>query len=267
MKENEIYNQFSVAYNVLFQESIQSFKEAVGSDRKYAVFYPSFGIKPDEHCNFLIYGQAVNGWSPDFNTHDRIDYKQLLQDSIEYSNSYYKKKNHSPLDWVNIYWSNSSYNEHVKTGEEIICYPKLEYRVFRSFFWNVVYKLVCRFYDIDTESFDWSKKIVWSNLYKIAPKEGGNPNDKECLLQDKYSFELVKKEIEELKPKYCIVITNETWWKPFQEYLNSEKINQKTSDVIQSIEMYKGTKIIVTSRPFSGNNSNHANEILDALKI
>jgi len=120
---------------------------------------------------------------------------------------------------------------------------------------------------LESDSFDWSKKIVWSNLYKIAPEERKNPNDEECNFQDKNSIELVKMEIEELNPKFCIVLANDTWWNPFQVYLQSEISDKIKSSVIQSSEMHKDTRIIVTSRPFRGDSSNHATKILEALEM
>ena len=144
----------------------------------------------------------------------------------------------------------------------------MPYSTFRSFFWNVTYKLICRYYDLDKNSWDWSRKLVWSNLYKIAPAEGKNPNEEECSWRKKISIELIKNEIEEIKPKFCIVLTNDSWWKPFRDKLKTEVLTHSKlkKGIIQSIELYNGTKIIVTTRPYSGNSANHVNEILELIK-
>jgi len=113
MEEHERYNKFSENYDESFKRNIEFFKKAADHNRRYAVFYPSFGLTKHEGCDFLFSGQAVKGWAPIFNTNGKLDCNQLLKKSIEYSNSFYKKQNHNPLDWVNIYWSSRIYNNQI----------------------------------------------------------------------------------------------------------------------------------------------------------
>lgn len=64
-----IYNQLLEDYNTLFLDNILKFKRKLEASTsgitEYVDFYPSFGIKKDEKADFLIYGQAVNGWALD----------------------------------------------------------------------------------------------------------------------------------------------------------------------------------------------------------
>ncbi|MGC4232098.1 MAG: hypothetical protein QM594_03745 [Niabella sp.] len=112
--------------------------------------------------------------------------------------------------------------------------------------------------------------MVWSNLYKIAPAEGRNPNNEECKWQLKFSAALVRKELDEIKPKFCIVLTNNTWWKYFCENLKTKILQQysKQNDgIIESVEKYGETQIIVTKRPFLGGKSDeYVNETLKIVK-
>jgi len=263
---DKTYNSLSADYNDLFSQNILEFKKLTAKNRKYAVFYPSFGTRKNERVEFLIYGQAIKGWQPAFNSSEKINHEVLVKKAIAYSNEYYSKNAHSPLDWVNIYWTRTSYRR--LTKEEKLFYPRLPHSIFRSFFWNVSYKLIDKYYNYDDESWDWSKKIVWSNLYKIAPAERINPSNQERIWQEALSTRLIKQEIDEIKPKFCIVLTNDSWWKPFRTALKSEAImpSRKGNDIIESIENYKGTKIIVTKRPFIGNSDKHVNEILKLIK-
>ena len=107
--------------------------------------------------------------------------------------------------------------------------------------------------------------MVWSNLYKIAPLRG-NPDSYIKSLQQEFAIELVRKEIEELKPKYCIVLTNEEWWEPFRNGLNSNILHRYNSRVI-TIEQINNTKIIVTTRPFRGSSNAHVEEILNSINV
>jgi hypothetical protein len=185
---NKTYNSLSSDYDELFIQNIMEFKKQAEKNRKFAVFYPSFGTPKDQNPEFLIYGQAVKGWSPVFNSSDKINKKKLLKDAIDYSNDFYIKENHSPLDWVNVYWGKNYYRKFVITESEKEFYPPMKFSTFGSFFWNVTYKLICQYYHFNENKWDWSKKIVYSNLYKIAPSEGKNPEVEERKWQEKTNY-------------------------------------------------------------------------------
>ena len=114
------------------------------------------------------------------------------------------------------------------------------------------------------------KEMVWSNLYKIAPEEG-NPNEKEQEYQLQKSIELVKLELNELKPKYCIVLTNKKWWDPFGEkiiphYNSKIKLPKGDFSKIEYYGTYKNTQIVVTKRPPFGNSDEYVQQIKDLIK-
>ncbi|MBM3436330.1 MAG: hypothetical protein FJY07_08975 [Bacteroidetes bacterium] len=263
----KIFNKLSEKYDSLFIENIETFRKAANPAGEYSVFYPSFGIRRENKCDFLILGQATNGWSPNFRTSDEVISADLCQKSYEYSNCYCKEREHNPLDWVNVFWSKSTYQNEISNNTCNEFYEKSDYFTFHSFFWNVVYKTICDHYKFKDRrnSWEWTKKMVWSNLYKIAPSNGYNPNDIEKEWQRKLSLGLIKQEIDELKPRFCIVLTNLSWWEPFQKILEPTIINKSETDEIHSVQWYKNTKIIVTKRPARGNHDNYATEILKKL--
>lgn len=263
-----IYNQLSEEYSKLYLKNILQFqnqsKKYTSDNNWFVDFYPSFGTRPDEYPEFLIYGQAPNGWGTGFNVNDQIEPDKISK-SIEYSNSYYVKENHCPLDWVNVQWSDSTYNKHCK-DESLRGYYPDNYRTSRSFFWNVVYKLICDFYSLDKNGWDWARKLVWSNLYKLAPGRS-NPDIYERDLQQSVSGELVKMEIEEITPKYCIVLTGSDWWKPFRKILKPQIFQtENLPSHIESHEQYNQTEIIVTERPRVGNSDEFVKQILEVIK-
>ncbi len=265
--ENTIYNKFSEKYDQLFLDQLINFAENAKNEKEkeYVNYYPSFGVLPNEQCDFIIYGQAVNGWGDSFNINETSEsLKVRMSKSIEFSNSYYSPNNHCPLDWVNVYWSAKSYASFVTTSDEIEFYKPISYHTCKSFFWNVTYKFISQYYNLDINGWEWAKKIIWSNLYKIAPPKG-NPSYYTKKYQEQFAIELVKQEIEEIKPKYCLVLTNDAWWEPFRRGLRTKSVPQDKGPEIISFEEYNETKIIVTSRPFRGNSSNHVSKILDLI--
>lgn len=249
----------SDSYNKIFISEIERFNNKLS--REQSVFYPSIGTKQVNDVDFLIYGQAVKQWFPLTD-----DYKQndFIKKAIEYSNAHFEE--HSPLDWVNVYWSKSTYKEFATTEERRKFYEPVNYMCCRSFFWNVVYKLINKYYGFDENSWDWSKKLVWSNLYKIAPAEGLNPNADEIAIQKQSSIKLVTQELEEIKPKYCIILTNYSWWEPFAAELGTTKIDTQKNGIIESVEQYNNTKIIITTRPFAGSSNMHVEKIIEQIQ-
>lgn len=267
MRKPPIYNQFSQDYNALFEDVISDFSLHFSNQhygKEYCAFYPSFGTKPNEKCEFIIYGQAVNGWPSKFNLGEEINTSNI-EDYIIKSNSYLNSKNHSPLDWVNIQWCKSVFEQHLQDENisDFYYYENL-YFACNSFFWNVCYKLISDFYGFDRGTFQWSKKMIWSNLYKIAlPKE--NPTKIEKAFQIEKSVALFKKEIEEINPKYCVLLTNQPWFDEFNKILKLDNIFPNPNDTILSMYHLNDTSIIVTSRPFFGNGEKHVTEILNIL--
>jgi hypothetical protein len=270
------YNELSQEYDKLFLNNIHDFinksikKENI--DVEYNIFYPSFGVKNDERCDFLFYGQACNGWPINFNVNGNPDagmLNELMLKCKSYSNEFYDdgKQKHNPLDWVNVCWSKSSYCKSNAELDDKEYYEKIPCRIFTSFFWNVIYKTISDYYNYDRNSWHWSSKMVWSNLYKIAPlPPKRNPNDVERSLQKELSVQLVKKEIEEINPRYCIVLTNDEWWKPFQSALNPTEMQMTGFSEIETVQNYKNSYIIVTTRPWKNGNEKHVSQILEVIK-
>lgn len=265
----DIYNKLSTSYDRTYKANIEAFQDRLKKvwkgDGWFIDFYPSLGIKPTMSCELLFYGQALNGWEAGFDVFDSVN-DNKLNHSIATSNKYFGKLNHSPIDWVNVRWSNSTFDTVIKDEDAKQFYENgSNYRTYRSFFWNVTAKLTCDYHGLNRESWDWAKKIAWSNLYKIA-EDGKNPNNFLCEQQIVLSAELVRQEIEELKPKYCIILTNHEWWQPFQKLIGTISIPfDKSLDKIVSVEQYYETKLIVTTRPRFGSGESHVKQILSLL--
>lgn len=264
------YRKFSQHYSDIFTQNILAFNKAAllqdkNNTEKYSMFYPQFGAKENTENTFLVYGQAVLNWQEEFLIKDGektiID---KVAKSIVYSNDYFVAAGHNPLDWVNVFWNKASYAEYSEIPALTTYYKPMAYKANKSFFWNVVYKLVCdHSLNADRNNPKWTEKVIWSNLYKITG-DRRNPTNDECLWQEALSVELVKKEIEEIKPAYCIVLTNDAWWEHFRKCLGTKK--QEINSIIQSVETFNETKIIVTSRPFMGSSDRHVEEILKVIK-
>jgi hypothetical protein len=56
---------------------------------------------------------------------------------------------------------------------------------------------------------------VWSNLYAIAPKDGGNPDDAMQKVQRNTCRELLVEQIREYAPTHILFITGQDWFNTF----------------------------------------------------
>lgn len=238
----------SKTYNTIFKNTLLSFAKNIQKtqdnsliSKRYSLFYPSLGKEYNAKRQLLVIGQATNGWHPKWFVKDiptQID--SIVTDSIDYSS---EDNGRCPLEWINEKWCAD--------------------RLFRSFFWNVTYKIVKQKYNrTDT---DWNNIIAWSNLMKIAPSDYGNPDSKEQQAQLDNCAKLFRQELEDLKPKNVIIITNlETWAEPIL-LLSKIKYEVKKGNFIQAIGQYANTKIIITKRPFIGRHQPFVEELCEEL--
>lgn len=255
------YSFLSEQYDSIFHENIKQFyvnicKHHNRKSGRYCLFYPSFGSSEKSEIDFIVYGQAPKGWKPEF-TLSPFDERKLLLDAKEFSNTIHEGEL-NPIDWVNINWSKKTkegFAENLRVDD---------YNAFKSLFWNITYKLISDYYKIDRNKPDWSGKIVWSNLMKIAPAERRNPTDLMYEAQLKSCIKLFKQELKEIQPKYAILLTNLSWAESFIKDLVVFDLSGGNND-IEWVGQYGDTLVIVTKRPFQGKSDNFVKEILKII--
>jgi len=236
----------SAAYDELLVNAARTFASKMRDQKdydqkEYCLFHPSFGNVKKEPVDFLIYGQALNGsWNPTFLPGDEIG-PALADAAREYSNTMDEGQK-NPLDWVNLLWGKMS----------------------KSFFWQVSYKLVCDYHHGNREDTSWSEKLVWSNLMKISPVKGGNPDNKEYEAHIKDAISLFRAELNELQPRFAVFLTNWDWAEPFIRSIQSKKkLVAKKDSLIHWSGDYGRTKLIVTHRPYpTGRSDDYVKAIL-----
>ena len=85
-----------------------------------------------------------------------------------------------------------------------------QYNYNKSPFFQLCHKLM-NLYGL---SENWSERMAWTNLYKVAPYEKGNPNN--SLIRETLSgcASILRKEISYLRPTHIVFITDAWWYKP-----------------------------------------------------
>lgn len=148
----------------------------------------------------MVVGRAVNGW-----TDDTISPSQLAESDKRRRYSEVVKRNSSgsskacPMKWVKDYWQK----------------PK-GYNTKRSAFWRTILR-VMEGLEIASENDPWSSYLVWSNLYKIAPAEGGNPGNGLCDIQLNGCISLFETELDIYQPSRLLLLAGWDWAEDFVE--------------------------------------------------
>lgn len=154
---------------------------------------------------FMVVGRAVNGWSKEC---EWIHGEYSDSSPREKVTEAYEKSLIDPLQWVYNSWGENGVDEN----------GKKKYNTAKSPFWQLTKNVLMNLTPEDNWHEDsWALKIIWSNLYKVAPSSGGNPNNTLCSHQLDFCKRILRYEIEVNKPQYILFVTGENWFKDFFE--------------------------------------------------
>ncbi len=194
--------------------------------------------------NLMVVGRAVNDWDGEFQL-DNIKTELLLEKLFPNSSS-----SNFPLEWVESSWGSSD-----------------GYNTKKSAFWRVIRELSLNINQLDSDD-HWATKLVWSNLYKIAPSGGGNPSDSLSGYQFDACNNLLKAEIEEFQPKCIVFLTGINW---FDRFL-SENITLKAVPGTKWVDASGvlnlnglASKVVIAKHPQGKPESELINEIIEVL--
>lgn len=189
---------------------------------KVTGFLPMVGHKYNR--KLMVLGRSVNGWIKGIYPHE------LIIDSVvdRFAHSVQRKaagNDECPMRWV---------TRGAKKG----------YNTKRSAFWRTIRKVVESLGIADVQRPDWPSHLVWSNLYKVSPSAGGNPNKKLREVQRGGCIDLLRLELETYRPARVLLLTGAKWATPFDEIFDI-----KYSDGLSYVEKY-GTCIMNNSHQF-----------------
>jgi hypothetical protein len=218
-------------YIDLFKRNLNCFLQILKNEKnyekeKYCLSFPMIGKNYNKGEGLFVVGRATNGWDNCFSVGNMKNTDELIKQSIDSS---LPSKNKCVFDeWFE------------------------EYNQYRSSFWRVTERITKEIFN--NSNVEWTNNIAWSNLFKIAPKSGGNPNKTEQAAQEKWQ-ELIFMEIDTLQPKYVLLITDwELWAEKLMEGKTIETIKEiqdwkKEKEYVRFVGKYNKSKIIITFRP------------------
>lgn len=231
MKPSEIEKHFFSLYSDLIKST-----ESV--DYELCPFFMQWGNSYFETSRprVLFVGKAVNGW---------VTKTRNVDEMFNLNNPKRIFAVDDQIEWVDkLSRANPKYNTN------------------KSSFW----KLIRRTTKLITNQ-DSLSSIAWSNLYKIAPYAGGNPNAKLRRMQFDVCCQILKKEIDVFEPTHVVFLTS-GWERGFAKQLGLclEKTETVEWDRYRTTyTIHKGTYYIFSQHPQGKKREPHAKALVDIL--
>ena len=220
-------------YDERLAELVTRFSESPGGRRwkylQYSLMHPMWGDNYKPGRGIMLVGRATNGWVSGWDIPTGVqDASGIVREARDHAQR-------DRMEWVMAWWA-----ERFPTG---VTGDKL-YPIRRSAFWQVA---CCLAYEpIETAVGNWATRLAWSNLYKIAPCKGGNPTRREIDSQQPDSIDLIRMELDLLRPRAVVMMVGAHWLEPFEKDLN---VRPCKGTFVIATGQYGDSTIIVTVRP------------------
>jgi len=167
--------------------------------------------------DLMVIGRAVNGWDDDW-VKGQLSESTEIESFVTRMQERAEPKDKCPMGWVNECWQ-----------------PKHDdpnYNTARSAFWRVI-KGATLGIGVAKEESEWPSYLMWSNLYKVSPKDAGNPSTKLVILQQDYCAEILTLEMQRWQPKRILLLTGIDWADWFLNKLSAIRVPLDNSSHVQ----------------------------------
>jgi hypothetical protein len=206
-----------IQFSDRYQNTFSRLLESVGSRKRPAkgemtALWPMCGHRYDGRL--LIVGRAPNGWEGRFtaqalqDSHKRTEILKFAREVAEDGVLEWRRPGRCPMLWVSDQWDDP------RGGG---------YNTSKSRFWLVAREVARALALPGSTSRDWPSALCWSDLYKIAAKDTGNPTTSLMRAQFSVATELLAQEVRELSPKLVLVLAGFDWYSPFVDALGLEQ--------------------------------------------
>jgi len=131
-----------------------------------------------------------------------------------------------------------------------------QYNYRHSPFWRACKLLHQKLTLVEAPVEDWFEDIVWTNLYNVAPADGGNPSGRLCKAQQVINGQLLRKQIEAYSPTHIVFVTDSDWFFDFNRpepagtcLFPGVSAIPNTEDAVVASGTIGNGKVVVTKRP------------------
>jgi hypothetical protein len=250
----EFDDKYESSYSKMLEIFHEGYRDRNGT---VALFWPVVG-KNYQKSKILFVGRAGNsswGWN-------EVDVSELSSESIEDAKNGIKNwmKEWNIVDNCPMSW--------LYHNREIWLRPDTRDRGYnwtQSRFWQVICGVLRARWNLDNDS-PWWSYCAWTNLYKIAPAEGGNPSARMIRAQREQCLELLKQELSVLCPTNVVIVTGIGWAEPFLQNLqyNYTKLNGYVE--AKGVSNYGAPNVLITCRPEGKPEDRFVREVCEQLR-
>ena len=239
-------------YDRIYSEMLQKIgEEYIFLDEKLTGFFPMSG--KEYNGDLMVVGRSVNGWGGESSAVEFTEQGQrecFLKSAREFRPV---EDDDDAMIWV-IKQSGSTKGFNSK----------------RSAFWRVIGETLLKLNICDFDNESWPSYLVWSNLYKISPSEGGNPKQSLINIQHDSCVELLHLELKTYEPKCLLFLTGIDWACPFlrdRRFKRFSEFQHSASKQVEDFGQLCGdTKFVVARHPQGKPEEEWTDEVSEAFK-
>ena len=230
-----------------------------------------------KELRFMLVGRAVNGWN-EYRGASAFDESLFVETSIQNLTNHPNAVAHGEdrFEWIDT--SQNTAKNIYRTGIDHAPEDVGKYYLTRSPFWAYTKEI---WDDLYGESSAWSSRwfenIAWSNLYKVAPHHGGNPDAALMKQQEAACVELLRAEIEYFAPTHILFITGTDWFVPFKDIFSNLRFRDCNCASGKNRIFAEGTaeyrlaggdicRVVVACRPELRNKEGYTQQVSEYLK-
>ena len=219
----------------------------------------------NKKVRFMLVGRATNGWG-ELNKKSIDSYVQDVYKTFTQEDRFHTEWNMKDID-------NNPYSEYVDSKDG----KTKKYYLSKSPFWSSSKEVWCKINHIDNKP-DWFDDIVWSNIYKVAPMESGNPSTSLIYAQAPACVKILKEEINTLKPTHILLVIDESWisWtyrkkvmfdfmEAFDNIKDFTRVIPENQQIVHKAFISNGIKVIVTCRPEQVSREEYADVVFETF--
>ena len=222
--------KLSTEYEALFSEVIRAAAATGRRTSKLAPGWPGFGVRYRLGKSLMVIGRAINGLQGCGFYPGTLSVQELKNVAVG-AREYGENPNHAenpdcrmPLAWID---SDEPYKK--KGGGTVGS---------KSAFWRVTKQIHSKLGLAPKDDERWWMSIGWSNLYKVAPMNGGNPGVRLQRAQRAHAGQLLAREIHEARPAYVLLITGGDWY---------DEVRSADPSLLPELKAYDGGDHVVRS--------------------
>lgn len=245
----------------LYQKLFDACSNEDGFD-SMAHFVSMKGVHYDENeLKFLLIGWAPNGWDPLLTINKEV----FGLDAERQFNNIHRFR------WIEeINGALYSINDRELPISKRYCLSKKHYWIKAKEVWR-------QLSNNTEERGIWQENIAWTNLYKIAPNTGNDPNPDEHLRSKQLEVckEILTEEIRNYKPTHILIFSGyDVWFEPFKDVFeevvdrkvrNISKGPNKNDVYVEATARIGKAKVVVSCRPEYRDTEPFVKQIIEAF--